>query len=72
MTHPALMRKDECFSIDKECWSNDKHGHKPSHRENAMYPLSIDQPYPRNQWWVAAYASEVGAICWRATFWVSR
>lgn len=25
-----------------------------------MYPLSIDQPYPRNQWWVAAYASEVG------------
>lgn len=24
-----------------------------------MYPLGIDQPYPRNQWWVAAYASEV-------------
>lgn len=25
-----------------------------------MYPLTVDQPYPRNQWWVAAYASEVG------------
>jgi vanillate O-demethylase monooxygenase subunit len=25
-----------------------------------MYPLTTDQPYPRNQWWVAAYASEVG------------
>ena len=25
-----------------------------------MYPLAVDQPYPRNQWWVAAYSSEVG------------
>lgn len=25
-----------------------------------MYPLAVEQPYPRNQWWVAAYASEVG------------
>lgn len=25
-----------------------------------MYPLSVDQPYPREQWWVAAYSSEVG------------
>lgn len=25
-----------------------------------MYPLAADQPYPRNQWWVAAYASELG------------
>jgi nitrite reductase/ring-hydroxylating ferredoxin subunit len=25
-----------------------------------MYPLAVDQPYPRNQWWVAAYASELG------------
>jgi phenylpropionate dioxygenase-like ring-hydroxylating dioxygenase large terminal subunit len=24
-----------------------------------MYPLDVEQPYPRNQWWVAAYASEV-------------
>lgn len=24
-----------------------------------MYPLSVDQPYPFNQWWVAAYSSEV-------------
>jgi len=24
-----------------------------------MYPLSVDQPYPREQWWVAAYSSEV-------------
>ncbi|WJT00655.1 aromatic ring-hydroxylating dioxygenase subunit alpha [Novosphingobium humi] len=24
------------------------------------YPLTVDQPYPRNQWWVAAYAAEVG------------
>lgn len=25
-----------------------------------MYPLTTDQPYPRNQWWVAAYSDEVG------------
>ncbi len=24
-----------------------------------MYPLTTEQPYPRNQWWVAAYSSEV-------------
>jgi phenylpropionate dioxygenase-like ring-hydroxylating dioxygenase large terminal subunit len=24
------------------------------------YPLTTEQPYPRNQWWVAAYADEVG------------
>lgn len=24
-----------------------------------MYPLSVEQPYPRQQWWVAAYSSEV-------------
>lgn len=24
------------------------------------YPLTTAQPYPRNQWWVAAYADEVG------------
>lgn len=24
-----------------------------------MYPLDVTQPYPRNQWWVAAYASEL-------------
>ncbi|MEQ6333933.1 aromatic ring-hydroxylating dioxygenase subunit alpha [Sphingobium sp. MK2] len=24
-----------------------------------MYPLAVDQPYPYNQWWIAAYASEV-------------
>ena len=27
--------------------------------EIAMYPLSVEQPYPRQQWWVAAYSSEV-------------
>ncbi|MCY1672695.1 aromatic ring-hydroxylating dioxygenase subunit alpha [Novosphingobium sp. SL115] len=25
-----------------------------------MHPLKTRQPYPRNQWWAAAYASEVG------------
>ena len=24
-----------------------------------MYPLNVEQPYPRNQWWVAAYACEL-------------
>lgn len=24
-----------------------------------MYPLTTEQPYPRSQWWVAAYANEV-------------
>lgn len=24
-----------------------------------MHPLKVDQPYPYNQWWVAAYASEL-------------
>jgi len=24
------------------------------------YPLTVEQPYPRNQWWVAAYSGEVG------------
>lgn len=25
-----------------------------------MYPLNVEQPYPRNHWWVGAYSSEVG------------
>ncbi|WP_022681541.1 aromatic ring-hydroxylating dioxygenase subunit alpha [Sphingobium bisphenolivorans] len=25
-----------------------------------MHPLKVDQPYPYEQWWVAAYSSEVG------------
>lgn len=25
-----------------------------------MYPLAVDQPYPRNHWWLAAYSSEIG------------
>lgn len=25
-----------------------------------MYPLKVEQPYPRNQWWVAAYGNEIG------------
>lgn len=25
-----------------------------------MYPLNVEQPYPLNHWWVAAYAEEVG------------
>lgn len=25
-----------------------------------MYPLKVEQPYPLNNWWVGAYASEVG------------
>ncbi len=27
---------------------------------HAAYPLNVDQPYPREQWWVAAYGAEIG------------
>jgi len=53
------------LSIDKQLWhmTNITDNRKGAGREIAMtsntYPLNLDQPYPRNQWWVAAYASEV-------------
>jgi len=25
-----------------------------------LYPLNVPQPYPFNQWWIAAYSSEIG------------
>jgi phenylpropionate dioxygenase-like ring-hydroxylating dioxygenase large terminal subunit len=32
-----------------------------------MYPLNVDQPYPRNQWWVGAMSHEVGRTLMQRT-----
>jgi phenylpropionate dioxygenase-like ring-hydroxylating dioxygenase large terminal subunit len=58
-------RKGGILSIDKALChvTNKSQAQKGTPREYAMtsptYPLKVDQPYPRNQWWVAAYSCEV-------------